>query len=133
MIILPITNKKEAELKGKKRNTKMAQALLKGESLTWFALEQSSINLLWKTFYFNYKFIVSTIYVDKKEAKVLTYSITNKTYKKLNYLRSAASYWRWHNMGEEKHRTHETNFYNEALKVSNKVKKLENEIYYTCE
>jgi hypothetical protein len=133
MIILPITNKKEAELKGKKRNKKMAQALLKGESLTWFALEQSSINLLWQTFYFNYKFIVSTIYVDKKEAKVLTYSITNKTYKKLNYLRSAASYWRWHNMEEEKHRTHETNFYNEALKVSNKVKKLENEIYYTCE
>ena len=36
-------------------------------------------------------------------------------------------------MGGEKHRTHETNFYNEALKVSNKVKKLENEIYYTCE
>ena len=133
MIILPITNKKEAELKGKKRNKKMAQALLKGESLTWFALEQSSINLLWQTVYFNYKFIVSTIYVDKKEAKVLTYPITKKIHANLDYLRGGASYWRWHDMGGEKHRTGETNFYNKALKVSSWLKKPENEMYYICE
>jgi len=133
MIILPIKNKKDAELKGKKRNKKMAQALLKEESLTWFELDHSSINLIWNTISFNHKFIINKISINKKEAKELTYSINEKTYNKLNYLRRAASYWRWHRMSGEKHRINETSFYTESLKVSKKIKKLENEIYYTCE